>query len=82
MGSLTRNSKEDQPAELSVLDAMLAALMCDEMKVAEPMLVADVVDDAATCDANASASLNLDLSLVGASAGAACRPPERYEKVV
>ena len=46
-----------------MLDAMLAALMCDEMKVAEPTLVADVVDDAATCDASASASPNLDLSL-------------------
>ena len=42
---------------------MLAALMCDEMKVlVEPPLVA-AVDAAATCDAKTSASPNLDLSL-------------------
>ena len=57
-----------------MLDAILAALRCDEMNVAEPTLVCDVVDG--TCDDAFSVSTSFDFSFDGASADAAWRPPK------
>ena len=76
------------PAELSVLDAMLAALRCDEMnptEVTDPTPVEEVTSDDITSDdrwsgwfasAEASFSTSFDLSDIEPSCAIIERPPE------
>ena len=81
------------PAELSVLDAMLAALRCDEMnptEVTDPTPVEDVTSDDITSDdlwsgwfasADASFSTTLDLSDIEPSCAIIERPPEMKKRL-